>query len=264
MIMKNELLKRLQAIFDLNIYEVKIWVSLLSKGVAPAGELSEISGVPRSRCYDVLESLEKRGFVLMKIGKPIEYIAVKPEEVLRRVKNQVTMDSEAHMESLDNARNTDVFDELQLLYKQGIEHVEPTNLSAALKGRKNLYNHLKTMLNEAEKKVVIATSSAGLMRKYGSIKNLLRRLHERGIEVKILAPITEENKKVAQEMRKYVDIKDNHGLKARFVIVDGKEIMFMISDDIELHEDSDIGIWVNTPFFAKALDRMFEMSWKKI
>ena len=264
MIMKNEILKNLRAIFDLNIYEVKIWIALLSKGVAPAGELSEISGVPRSRCYDVLESLEKRGFVLMKIGKPIEYIAVKPEEVLRRMKNQISFDSQAKIESLENAKGTDIFDELQLLYKQGIEHVDPANLSSALKGRKNLYNHLKTMLNETENKLLIATSEQGLVRKYGSLKNVLRRLNDKGVKIKILAPITDENMSIANELKKFAEVKNNSNMKARFCVVDGKEIMFMINDDVKLHEDNDIGIWVNTPFFAKALESMFEMSWKKI
>jgi UDP-N-acetylglucosamine 2-epimerase (non-hydrolysing) len=40
---------------------------LLSNGVSSAGEIAEISGVPRSRTYDVLEGLEKAGFVIQKL-----------------------------------------------------------------------------------------------------------------------------------------------------------------------------------------------------
>ena len=89
MIVKEELLKKLRAAFDLNIYEVKIWTSLLCRGVATAGELSDISQIPRSRSYDVLDSLEKKGFVMMKLGKPIKYIAIEPDEIIRRIKDQV-------------------------------------------------------------------------------------------------------------------------------------------------------------------------------
>src|SRR3989338_3185272 len=53
MIVKDEFIKKLRAAFDLNIYEVKIWTALLSKGVAAAGELSDMSNVPRSRSYYV-------------------------------------------------------------------------------------------------------------------------------------------------------------------------------------------------------------------
>lgn len=60
MIIKQELVKRIKDHFDLNIYETKVWLALLSKGVVSAGETAELSGVPRSRTYDVLESLAKK------------------------------------------------------------------------------------------------------------------------------------------------------------------------------------------------------------
>ena len=69
---EKQFLMDLKKHFRLNIYEAKIWTALLSRGIASAGELADISGVPRSRCYDVLESLEKKGFIIMKIGKPIK------------------------------------------------------------------------------------------------------------------------------------------------------------------------------------------------
>ena len=79
MIVSKELLGKLRE-FGLNSYESKLWTALLSRGVSTAGELSDISNVPRSLSYDVLESLEKKGFVIMKIGKPIKYMAVSPQE----------------------------------------------------------------------------------------------------------------------------------------------------------------------------------------
>ena len=82
MIIKQELINQIKDHFALNIYETKVWLALLGKGLASAGEVAEISGVPRSRTYDVLESLEKRGFAIMKLGKPVKYIAVKPNIII--------------------------------------------------------------------------------------------------------------------------------------------------------------------------------------
>ena len=45
MIVQEEFLKKLRSAFELNIYEVKIWTALLSRGLATAGELSDISNV---------------------------------------------------------------------------------------------------------------------------------------------------------------------------------------------------------------------------
>ena len=86
MIVKDTFLNKLREDFNLNIYEVKIWTALLSRGISTAGELSDIGNVPRSRTYDVLETLEKKGFIIMKLGKPIKYIAIKPEEIIKRIK----------------------------------------------------------------------------------------------------------------------------------------------------------------------------------
>ena len=89
MVLDKKIVSELRRLFDLNLYEVNIWVHLLSRGVSTAGELSDLSNVPRSRSYDILESLEKKGFVVMKLGKPIHYIAVPPEEVITRYKDLV-------------------------------------------------------------------------------------------------------------------------------------------------------------------------------
>ncbi|MBW2988586.1 hypothetical protein KY318_03680, partial [Candidatus Woesearchaeota archaeon] len=113
------------SLFGLNSYESKLWAALLSRGVATAGELSEIANVPRSRCYDVLESLEKKGFIISKLGKPLKYIAVPPEEVVERVKKNLIERAETDAQKLESIRNTDLMEELKLLHKHGINKIEP-------------------------------------------------------------------------------------------------------------------------------------------
>ncbi len=132
MIVKQELLTKLKRDFRLNIYEAKIWTVLLSRGIATAGELADLSGVPRSRCYDVLESLEKKGFIIMKIGKPIKYIAIKPEEIVERVKKDIHEDTELSLKMINDIRETDIFKELQLLHKTCIEKVDGSKLSNSI------------------------------------------------------------------------------------------------------------------------------------
>jgi len=53
MIVQKEFLGKLRD-FGLNSYESRLWTALLSRGVSTAGELSDISNVPRSRTYYVL------------------------------------------------------------------------------------------------------------------------------------------------------------------------------------------------------------------
>jgi len=262
MIVHEEFLKKLRSSFDLNIYEAKIWTALLSKGVATAGELSEISDVPRSRAYDVLESLEKRGFIIMKIGKPIRYLAIKPEEIFRRVRNQLQQRAEERIKILENIENTDVLKELQLLFTQGIDNIDPTNISGAIKGRKNIYESLHEMIGNAEKSIIIATTAKGVLRKHEALGNLLKKLSDKGIKIKLIAPQNESNKSVLANMSKFAKIKTAN-MNARFAIIDGKEILFMTNHDDNIHENFDIGIWVKSQFFASALEQLFNSFWER-
>ena len=213
MIVKDEFLSRLRKIFDLNLYEVKIWTALLSRGTSTAGELSSISDVPRSRTYDILESLDKKGFVIMKLGKPIKFI-------------------------------------------------EPSDLSGSLRGRQNLYNHIDMMIRSAEKSIVIVTTKEGLIRKMESLMPSLEKAKKRGIKVRIAAQIDSSNIKVARDLKKVAEIKNMEKMKARFIIIDSNQIMFMLLDDEKFHPNYDTGVWINTEFFASALEQLFELAWK--
>lgn len=263
MIVKEEFLNKLRRSFNLNLYEVKIWTALLSRGVSTAGELSDIANVPRSRSYDVLETLEKKGFVIMKIGKPIKYIAVPPAEVVDRVKKNVKSDSDNMLKRLDKLKTTEVLTELNSLHTQGVELVEPSDLSGALRGRHNLYNHLELTIKNAESTVTIMTTTQGLMRKMEGLMPVFEQIKKRGVKIRIAAPITKECKNVLKDIGNVVEVRHTPN-KARFTIVDGKELIFMVLNDSEVHPTYDVGIWVNTPFFASALEDLFELAWKSM
>jgi len=263
MIVKEEFLSKLRRYFSLNLYEVKIWTALLSRGVSTAGELSDIANVPRSRSYDVLESLEKKGFVLMKVGKPIKYIAISPAEVLERVKKQIKNDAEKQIKIVNSIKESNVLNELNTLHNQGIELIDPTDLSGCIKGRNNLYNHLESMIKTAEKSVEMITSSQGLIRKADKLRSAFEKAKKKGVKIRIAAPITRETEKIVKELSKFAEIRHSDK-KSRFCIVDGMQVAFMLLDDEKVHPSYDAGIWVNTTLFAQTLENFFNQSWNKL
>jgi sugar-specific transcriptional regulator TrmB len=265
MIVKDEFLSRLRKIFDLNLYEVKVWAALLSRGTSTAGELSNISDVPRSRTYDILESLEKKGFILMKLGKPIKFVALKPEEVVERVKKNLIKYAKERTERLEKLKNDEVLEELNSLFTKGVKFVEPSDLSGSIRGRQNLYNHMDMMLRGAEKSITIVTTREGLNRKFEAIMPTLDKCKKRGVKIRIAAPVDSSNIKVAKEFKKVSEIRDIEGkMKARFVVVDGNQLMFMLLDDEKFHPNYDVGIWINTEFFSQALEQMFDIMWNEL
>jgi len=261
MIVKKDFLNKLKD-FGLNTYESKLWTALLSRGVSTAGELSDIATVPRSRSYDVLESLQRKGFIIMKLGKPIKYIAVPPEEVLERIKKKIKKDSDNQLHVINGLKSGEIIKELNLLHTQGIDLIEPHDLSGSLKGRDNLYNHLETMVKGAKNSIDIVTSYEGLLRKSESFKSLFAKAKQRGVKIRIAAPIKESNKQI-KELSKTAEIRHTE-LKTRFCIVDKKEFVFMVLDDEKVHPSYDVGIWVNTKFFATSLTAMFNSEWQKM
>ena len=262
MIVKEEFLSRLRKIFDLNLYEVKVWTSLLSRGVSTAGELSNISDVPRSRTYDILESLEKKGFIVMKLGKPIKFVALKPEEVIERVKRNLMINTKEKTKRLEELKEDEVLVELNGIFSSGSKFVEPTDLSGSLRGRNNLYNHLDMLINGAEKTVTIVTTKEGMNRKLDALFPTLEKVKKRGVKIRIATQIDSKNEKFAKDLAKVAEVRHMHNLNARFSVIDGSQLMFMLLDDTETHPNYDVGVWINTPFFAQALEQMFELAWK--
>ena len=262
MIVKEEFLSRLRKIFDLNLYEVKVWTALLSRGTSTAGELSSISDVPRSRTYDILESLEKKGFIVMKLGKPIKFVALKPEEVIERVKKNLVTAAREKSKRLEQLKGDEVHQELSSLFSEGIKFVEPSDLSGHLKGRQNIYNHLDMLIREAQSTITLVTTADGLNRKLEVLLPAFEKAKKRGVKIRIAAPITPANKKVAKELSKVAEVRNIDKLKARFMIIDSEQLMFMLLNDETVHPSYDVGVWINTEFFAQALEQLFEIAWK--
>ena len=87
------------------------------------------------------------------------------------------------------------------------------------------------------------------------------KIKKRGVKIKIVAPLTKECANAVKELGEVAEVRHSTS-KARFCVVDNKEIIFMLMNDSEVHPTYDVGIWVNTPFFASAVTELFSMAWK--
>jgi len=257
MLVSEKVLSKIRRSFGLNLYEARIWAALLSRGRSTAGELSNIANVPRSRAYDVLESLEKKGFVMMKLGKPIQYMVVSPNEVIERVKKNIRESVEQKEKELDDLKKSEDLKKLDTLFRKGVEYIDPTELSGIIKGRTNIHSKLENMINAAKKEVSIVTSASGAVRKIDSLKRAIEKAKNRGVTIKFAAPQTKDNKEVIGYVKKITQFKNLSNFDARFAIMDNKEVLFMLLPDHEIHPKYDVGIWVHSELFANALNNMF-------
>ena len=260
MIVNKHLLDKLKD-FGLNSYESKLWTALLSRGISTAGELSDIANVPRSRSYDVLESLERKGFIITKLGKPIKYIAVPPSEVLERVKKKIRDDASHKSSILDSLKGSDVLDELSELHKKGIDMVGPAELTGTIKSRGNLHHQLETMIRNASASVVLVTTEPGFIRKVESLQSVIEQAKGRGVDIKVVAPMGKGSKASLDALKGLAEVRKSTNSIGRFCVVDGKECLFMLVDDIETHPSYDIGVWATAPFFANTMQQLVDNIW---
>jgi len=254
MILAQDLVSRVKDHFDLNVYETKVWLALLSKGIASVGEVASISRVPRSRTYDVLESLEKKGFALIRMGKPVKYLGVKPQIILERIKNDVRRTAEERVVHLSNIKETAEFIKLDELYKNGINPVKKEDISSSLRGKSNISNFLKEIIKNAKKEVIICLNANEIKSKAKLFIQTITELKKANIKIKLA--LSGDEKLIKEIESKFMIKSKKIDIEAKFFIVDRREVLFYIAQ--ENRENEDIAVWLNSEFFAESFASLFE------
>lgn len=266
MVASQETLDKLEDI-GLNMYERKIYSALLGRGVSTAGELSEMTNVPRSRAYDVLESLAEKGFAVIKSNQPMEYVSIPPQQAIENIKKQHQKELQEKLNRLDTFKDSEAVGELENLYSQGLELVEPEEMSGSLKGSHQINQHMGTMFQEASDSIKIVTSEKGLNDLHNNHADLLQEAREQGVNVRVLAPVTDDNKDSFDGLKEVADVRHLRGNdfdvpNGRFAIIDNDALtMSMTHDDV--HQTQDTAFWSKSDHMAEnMMEPVFDMLWK--
>ncbi|MBW3020657.1 hypothetical protein KY334_05145 [Candidatus Woesearchaeota archaeon] len=246
----NELISKLK-IFNLNSYESKIWLALLMKGSDSAGSLSELAGVPRSRCYDVLETLEKKGFIMMKVGKPIKYISVAPSEVLDRLKQKYKQDFQEQVNILNNVKDSDLMNTLNELFDSNKKDVRAEELAGLIKNKDNIDSHINYMIKNSTN-ILLSIDSQRLLQTKDMIKEVIAK--NSGHKVKIITD-NKISKDLLAEVLKFAEVKFVEDVK-KFCVTDNNALMFL--------DNEDSVVSMNSEYSVNMLKDFFEAKWALI
>ncbi len=265
MITSQRVLDMLKSI-GLNLYERKLWVALLAKGSATAGELAEIANVPRSRAYDILQSLAEKGFVIIQGGKPIRYVAVEPKEALERFKRKYEEKIKEMVERIDRIKESSVMKELENLYQKGLKFIEPEEITGAIKGNL-LRRQLERMFKNASKKISIITTPEGLKDIFSSHFSVLREAKERGVQIRVATTYDRKYKNILDAFSQIADVRfiDSKKLPiyGKFTIVDGKELILGLTNPKEVPPTQEVAVWSRSEHAARGLlEPLFELIWQ--
>jgi HTH-type transcriptional regulator, sugar sensing transcriptional regulator len=261
MVVSQNVLDSLKQI-GLNLYERKLWVSLLSRGTSTAGELSSLAKVPHSRTYDVLESLSEKGFVMTQNTKPLKYVAVKPAEAFGRAKKKIEKDTSVSIGRIDKLQKSNIVKELDKLYKDGVSLVSPGEMNGSLKGRHMIHQQMGTVIRDSKKHISIATTHEGIRELHSKHVEHLRKAAERGVRIRIAAPYRKDTSDAMHGLKSFADVRKLDKTMGRLCLVDGKHALLSLTDDTTVHPTQDLGFWANSEHIAEnTMGPMFNSMW---
>jgi sugar-specific transcriptional regulator TrmB len=250
--------------FGLSSYEIKAYLALLSVGYSTPSELSRICEVPRSRIYDVLQSLAKKGFAWIKTGKSLIYVAVVPEVAL---KNRImTLKDEAYKRMAEMSKKMEAALSMlkDLSHSTASREFTPKDIARVYYNKEQFRNLLTDLIRDSRKSVSLFTSSSqGLQReedrdRVDAIFNALAR----DVKFKAIHNISADT-----QLDLYLEL-EKRGAKIRIPRIELNETFWVIDGNIVamLVENKggkfSYGIIIQNKFMSDLFFRFFDDHWK--
>ncbi|MFQ6086872.1 MAG: TrmB family transcriptional regulator [Candidatus Bathyarchaeia archaeon] len=236
--------KRVLRELGLTQYETRAYLALLDKGVLTASQISEYAEVPYSKIYEVLASLEKKGWIKTEHERPSKYYPKSPSEALEAAK--------LRLEEMTRSWEQTILSELQPLYeKRGIREKPDIWI---LRGEFNILAKLKETLDKAKKEVMIAAPSLPKTLE-NTVVSMLKRLQDAGVNV--LFMISKEPKDWnLKKIANVAEVRVRDQMFGGGVIVDSKEALLFLGE-----EKPTLVIWSNHLGLVKFARDYFQFLW---
>ncbi|MFB6133605.1 MAG: TrmB family transcriptional regulator [Halanaeroarchaeum sp.] len=260
---------------ELREYEMTAVEHLLRIGRTTAPNLSEATGIPRARIYDILSSLSERGFVEEIPGRPKQYQPKSPSEILDRAIENRRQSFESYRATIEERRSA-FLETFEPLFEQASEDTTPTeDLFHVVDVGDPSETETRLLYQQAEREVHVLTKG---FEYFDAIRPAFEDAYDRGVPIRILmldpTHLSADNRAIQAE--RYDSIQTNYPdvevrfsaekLPIRGTIVDpsmnyeeGRAIILVEEKDIPLSMRQ-AAITENGSFVA-GLDRYFELIW---
>jgi len=233
--------------FGLTDYEIRSYTSLLEIGPATASELSETCGVPYSKIYEVLGSLEKKGWIEMEHGRPSKYYPKPPSVAMDVARSQ--------LETAFKNNETLVLGELQPLYeKRGVRERPDIWI---VRGEFNVLAKVRETIDHVQKEILAAVPALPDSVADALIP-LVKTIVDRGVKVQLMtmkAPFSETMTKLT----KLCEVRVREQMFGGGIIADGREVILLLGQEGE--EAISLAIWSDHIGLAKFAKNYFEYLW---
>ncbi len=240
----------------LNKYEAKVYLTLIGEGISTAKNISDITGIPYGKVYEIINSLAGKGFCSILPSKPMKCQAVSPKKAIDKSKENM----QEKYKKLENH----VLTELEPMFTESKKFMEPKGVFWIINGRANIVKKIDELIQKAKNNINIHCSPKSLSRLILH-KDLLEDARSRGVNISIAGVV--EGKDIEEEIKKigFCDIRKAKKAENNFISVDSKESLVVepIPDDDNIMYGRDLGMWVSSSSFTKFVDDFFNTNFKK-
>ncbi len=170
----------------LTFNEARAYKALVMVGSSNARRIAEISGVPRSKVYETLGSLERKGFVQRILGKePATFQALPPRATIEHLRMKLEASSDAVLTALETLeRERESIGEEFVWTTQGKEQITLDIISTFDRARKSIFiatrrpslvSPLRSALARAKSRGVVSElhTTGTLMDKFSEFKHYM-------------------------------------------------------------------------------------------
>lgn len=151
-----------------NEYESKSYTTLVQSGTCTAYQVSKLSGIPRARIYDILESLVEKGIVLKEEYEKSALYSPLPVEIFLQ---KTQSEWEETYRTLDRGLR-----ELEVKQQNSED-----NKVFTIKNQSAILNYCKELIRKAEKRIVISLWSNMYAMLENELKQINSHVHVQGI-----------------------------------------------------------------------------------
>ncbi len=242
----------LRKAFGLNSYESKLYVTLLGRGMK-AGEAAQASGVPQSRTYDTLRSLEQKGFVMESDGV---YKSATPSAALGSRLAKFVSDFEAGLEGRQSAMRK-IVRELEPLARPVDGEQEPV----MLKGLDSITAAFLEVLRRSDEAFLLVRK--GLAAK-AAFLGVLGQASRRPKQVKLLVPANQRlsRAELREAGEKGLEVRRSDGVLLDMMAGDRGGVIIGVPARGRDESFAAVAIWVRSPSFAQSVMESLDQQWR--
>jgi len=231
----------------LTSYEIKTFSALLKTGELTASDLSQKSGVPYSKIYEVLGTLEEKSWIGSDDSRPTKYFAKSPSTGLETTKQKIESDF------LQNQNI--ILNELVPLYEKSGVSEKPDIW--VLSGAINITAKILEMVDACRNEVLIALPEAGEELVRQALPKL-RSLHDKGVDITILTS-DKIDKESVTAIKRVATVKIKKGLFGGGIISDKRYVVILLGPETVGEGSTDIvAIWADHAGLAGFARQYFE------